>query len=659
MDSNTNIDSNTPRRAGRNGAARWLWLAAVLGVGLAACLLVLRYRKHAPESVHHWRAVREGVALELEMEALDPAQREGPLREGQDVTFRLRLADAESGTPYTRVWPAAWMGGRTPDEHGGLADCRAKVKSYLEDGLFRGNELDLNTYQILVLNQDASISVVDPRFSFGGSRLLAMALLRSPGADWALTGDQSRLFVSMPGSSRVALVDTLTFRVERELELSAPPYRVALQPDEGYLWVGGGAEPSESAGIDVISVRPEPRLVRHLPTGQGPHTLAFTDDSRFAFVANAGAGTVSVIDVRTLSIVQTVKTGRAPTGLAYSATAGAVYVTDAVDGMITVIDPQRGTIRASIAAEPGVGPIGFERRGRLAFVLNPESSSLQIIDAASNRIIQSGKMEQGPDQLGFTDTHAYVRHSGSETVLMVPLDGVGTPGASIPVVDFPAGQHPLGKSALPAGILPAPGASAVLVANPADQVIYYYQEGMAAPMGSFSTHGHTPLALQVLDRTLRESSPGVYETTARLKGHGVQDVAMLVNSPQLVHCFEVEVAPALNQTPPAAAPRVDLLTDTQNVPVGKPVHVRVRLRHPTTEAPWQELPDLTVLTYLASGLWHERQQAAPQGDGVYAVDFVPPKPGVYYVAFEAQSAGLSLHGSQRVLVKASAEEMTQ
>ena len=40
-------------------------------------------------------------------------------------------------------------------------------------------------------------------------------------------------------------------------------------------------------------------------------------------------------------------------------------------------------------------------------------------------------------------------------------------------------------------MVPAPEGNSVLLANPADRVIYYYSEGMAAPMGSFKTTGAT------------------------------------------------------------------------------------------------------------------------------------------------------------------------
>jgi hypothetical protein len=78
-----------------------------------------------------------------------------------------------------------------------------------------------------------------------------------------------------------------------------------------------------------------------------------------------------------------------------------------------------------------------------------------------------------------------------------------------PVSSFPAGQKSPGDSpstSIASAIVPAPGEGSVLVANPADRMIYYYTEGMAAPMGSFQNYKRDPRALLVLDNSLRETA---------------------------------------------------------------------------------------------------------------------------------------------------------
>ncbi len=83
----------------------------------------------------------------------------------------------------------------------------------------------------------------------------------------------------------------------------------------------------------------------------------------------------------------------------------------------------------------------------------------------------------------------------------------------------------------------------MLVANPADRVIYYYSEGMAAPMGSFQNYRRNPRALMVVDRSLREVTSGVYSTTTKLPKSGIYDVAFLLDSPRITHCFNAEAKP--------------------------------------------------------------------------------------------------------------------
>src|SRR3954454_20938179 len=104
--------------------------------------------------------------------------------------------------------------------------------------------------------------------------------------------------------------------------------------------------------------------------------------------------------------------------------------------------------------------------------------------------------------------------------MMIPLKSVGEAGKAwavptarkrLRVVDCPGDRHPPARLPRPtpaAGIVQAPGENAVLVANPEDQIIYYYKEGMAAPLGHFQNYGKQPLAALVVNRSLRETRPG-------------------------------------------------------------------------------------------------------------------------------------------------------
>ena len=340
----------------------------------------------------------------------------------------------------------------------------------------------------------------------------------------------------------MAVVDTATWEVRKYVPGGLIPERIALQPDGQYLWVGGGGagERFADSGVTVLNTATLDVAAR-IRTGMGRHDIAFSNDSRFAFVTNSQQDTVSVIDVRTLKKRGDVQTGKTPASIDFSTTGQVAYVTHAGDGTIAVVSGEEARVVRRLQAEPGLGQIRFAPGGRLGFVVNPEKDLVHILDAASSRIVQSGPVESGPDQIAFSDKLAYLRHRDSPNVLMIPLDAVGVEGKRIPLVDFPAGQNPPGRMSRPCwatSMIQAPGASAMLVSNAVDQAVYYYKEGMAAPMGTFKTYSCEPLAVMVVDRSLRErTDAGVYETVVKLPGPNSYDVVFFLDAPRIMCCF--------------------------------------------------------------------------------------------------------------------------
>jgi ribosomal protein S6 len=408
---------------------------------------------------------REGVAVDVEVA---PLRDGGTFREGEPVLFRFHVTDTNTGEPYSSLYPAAWMD-RLPEVPEENPDsCKQKVESFVGGTLLAQAELDLNVYYVLALNDDATVSVVDPLFGFGSSKLLTMAFLEAPGHDWVLTEDQRVLFVSMPEADAVAAISTADWKVMANIETGPNPGRLALQPDGEYLWVAyrdpkPGADRSGVTAIEVETLR----RAADVPTGNGDHDLVLDDDGRL-YVTDPADGAVSVVDTGALEVILKIETAAEPASLAYTPAGQAVYVSHR-SGWITAIDADRLEVTARIEAEPGLGDIRFVPETRLALVVNPEEDVLHIVDAAARKIVQTGDMEGEPDQIGLSDELAYVRHRKSEHILMIPLDEIGREGAPVPVIDFPGGQHPAGGHASPTparGIVQAPGATAVLVANP-------------------------------------------------------------------------------------------------------------------------------------------------------------------------------------------------
>ena len=320
-----------------------------------------------------------------------------------------------------------------------------------------------------------------------------------------------------------------------------------------------------------------------------------------------------------------------------------LYVLNATDGSITVVDARSRQVATRIQTKPGIGNLRFAPGGRWGFVPNPAENVVYVLDASTNRLAHTISVEKGPDQVAFSDTFAYVRQTGSNEVIMIRLS---TLGGRPDIVRFPGGQDAPADASMDASLadvmVPAPEGDSVLVANPADRVIYYYSEGMAAPMGSFQNYRRNPRAVMVIDRSLREIASGVYSTTTKLPKSGIYDVAFLLDSPRITHCFEAEAKPNPDvRKEKQVALRVEYLDKEKQLRVGENYKLRFKLFDTATSKAKSDLNDVRVLTFLSSATWQKRDFARPAGDGVYELDIKVPQTGLYFVFVESKSQGVS------------------
>jgi YVTN family beta-propeller protein len=643
----------------------WVALVMLAFVACGICRAVAAKGGEADSPLKPYRQTIEknGIRINFEVAHIGVLDGHGePFREGDPVLFRFAISDTTTNAPIAGVFPAAWLDLRRNDEIPAANSCEVKAQKYIAGGTFSQADLDLNSYYVLALNDDATISVVDPLFGFGTTKLLALIPLIGNGYDWVATKDQTKLFVSIPDRGKIAVVDTANWEVLKYLDAGIKPTRVVLQPDGEYLWAaGGGSSQASVAAFRADSLE----MAARLSVGKGSHEMAVASDSRFVFVTNGEDDSISVIDTRSLKTVTEIQIGRGPVSATYSELANAVYVSQTDAGSIAVIDAKNLEIIKTIQADPGVAEIAVAPGGRYVFVLNRKKDLVQIIDSSVNEIIQSGSVGNAPFQISFTSDFAYINHLDAADVYMVPLGQVGRKGSPLTVLTFPGGQQPLGGSWInspAARVVQASGENAVLVANAPDKQVYYYKEGMAAPMGSFSNYGRQPLAAQVIDRSLRErTSRGIYQTAAKLPKPGLYDVVFFLDAPRFVNCFEfaIEPNPAIEAERNAGKVAVTALAPRTPPRLGEELTFKFRIVDQATKKPVSGLTDVVIVTFLAPGIWHRREVAKEEGDGVYSIGFNPPQPGVYYGHVQCNSVNLKFGNPNfltvRVLPKESVE----
>lgn len=145
-------------------------------------------------------------------------------------------------------------------------------------------------------------------------------------------GSTRRIFVQLSNLNGFAIVDFAKHaevaRIQlpeqpggygdAEVRLNTPSHGIGVSPDGRSLWIASTVANAifeyslpdlKLAGhCSLPSVYPP----NHAPTGSVPEWITFTPDSKFLYVSNSGARSVSAIDTRTLQIMAVIPTGEVP-----------------------------------------------------------------------------------------------------------------------------------------------------------------------------------------------------------------------------------------------------------------------------------------------------------------------------------------------------------
>jgi hypothetical protein len=197
----------------------------------------------------------------------------------------------------------------------------------------------------------------------------------------------------------------------------------------------------------------------------------------------------------------------------------------------------------------------------------------------------------------------------------------------------------------------------VLIAVPEEKMIYYYAEGMMAPRGSYQNYSRVPVAIGVLDRSLRETGDGVYTTVVPIDYSGVVDVFVYLNQPiQMFGHFELNVeadpvsVQAEERNRPLAIP--EPVVPTSILPVGEESNFRFRLVDPGTGEPVFGYTDVRIMVHASMGNWQRRLPAEAFEDGTYAVALRLRKTGEYQLHVQSPSLNLAYSSHRALLITA-------
>ena len=136
---------------------------------------------------------------------------------------------------------------------------------------------------------------------------------------------------------------------------------------------------------------------------------------------------------------------------------------------------------------------------------------------------------------------------------------------------------------------------------------------------------------------------GIYSAKVKVPVAGTYDIAFLMESPSILHCFslkaEVNEKLAKEKKHNTA---VTYLDHKQRVAVDEEVTLRVKLMNPETDKPHIGLKDVRFRYYRAPAFDRKEASAKEVGEGVYEFKTRLSKTGLYYFYVGSETAELNL-----------------
>ncbi len=294
----------------------------------------------------------------------------------------------------------------------------------------RGKTLPVGAVEVLRMDSAGRVAALKPMLFPLAQRIRPKKDPRVVTGNWqspessnpsglALSPDNRTLYVSLFNNSTVAAVDLATYDPHSgsaryaEAPVGSSPEAIALVPALNKIYVAdrGGRAPQTGdtldhedpvvvdpetdkantgcvSVLDVSRMKTNPRraAVKTIPVGLQSAAMALSPEGTRLYAANANSDTVSVIDTRTDSVVETIPTSPAPGGLGASSPNSLAI---SPDGRILYVGLGGDNAVEELALDGAAG--GTETRTRIAgliptawfplnLILSPNGTQLTVLN---------------------------------------------------------------------------------------------------------------------------------------------------------------------------------------------------------------------------------------------------------------------------------------
>ena len=252
------------------------------------------------------------------------------------------------------------------------------------------------TLAVVLNSGDATVSLVDMKTR---TVTKTMPIGKEP-HHVMLTPDEKTLLVANAVGNDIALMNPLTGEVTGRIPKIIDPYHIGYSPDNRWFITAA----NRLDRVDIYAANgADLKLVKTIAVGKTPSHIAFTADSKLAFVTMQDSNDLAVIDLVNQTLLWKIPTGPAPAGLWM--TPGDQHLLVGITGgdYVQVIDWRNRREVKKIFT--GKGAHNFRPQGdrKHVFVTNRIASSISLINMQTlEKVGDITGLPAGPDDMELT-----------------------------------------------------------------------------------------------------------------------------------------------------------------------------------------------------------------------------------------------------------------
>lgn len=242
-----------------------------------------------------------------------------------------------------------------------------------------------------------------------------------------IDGSRQLLYTVTKEDNSLYVFDLRTKKIVKQLPLGAEAFTCLLSPDKKELYISlwGGDQ------VLVVDTRTL-TLKTSIPVGDNPNEMCLTRNGQFLFVANANDNSVSVIDIRSRKILETLNaalypdapSGSTSNGVALSPDEHTLYIANADNNCLAVFDVRKPGFSSSKGFIPtGWYPTQVRTLGNRILVSNGKGFSSRANPYGPNPVRKSEEViYQGGDKNRPKEVE-YIGGLFKGTLSIIPVPG--------------------------------------------------------------------------------------------------------------------------------------------------------------------------------------------------------------------------------------------